>query len=1345
MGIAGIAVLVASGAAVPAAADPPTPTPAPPSAATGAPPPQAAGGLPGRKITLITGDVVLVRRVADRKGRPRYTATPLTAAPRPAGSPPVRFQTLETPAGDLYVIPSDAQGLFAEQLVERDLFNVRALAEQGHTDDREAALPVIVQYGAAAPGALARQADALPAAERPRALESITGAAVRLAKPRLAEFWAKVAAEPAAAAKRAAPAPGRAGRPALGAGLRRIWLDRTVRPALDQSVPQIGAPTAWAAGHDGTGATVAVLDTGIDAAHPDVKGKIDATENFSADASAADGHGHGTHVAATIAGTGAASGGRHRGVAPGARLMVGKVLADSGEGPTSAIIDGMEWAAGKGARVVNMSLGIPAPSDGTDPFSQAVDRLTATTGTLFVVAAGNTGGAGTIGPPGAAPSALTVGAVDKRDALAPFSSQGPLQGSGALKPDITAPGVDIVAARAAGTSMPTPVNDLYTSARGTSMAAPHVAGAAAILAARHPGWKAAALKSALTGTARPNPDLTVFQQGAGRVDVARAVEQTVTADVSSLGFGLVAAPYRTEPRPVTLTNHGAAPLTLTLTAEVRRGKGAPIAGAGIVSPGTVTIPPGGTAGLTVALDLTGDAGFGAYGGAVRATGPGGAEVLRLAVGAVKETPGQNLTLRAIPPKGWPTQQRIEEFVYWNLLRLDEPGLYSAPRDVPVSQIRVPRGTYMAITHFLVYDPETGDLTTVNLVDPEVKVERDTEVVIDGRRAKPVTVKTPRPAEQRASHQALIRETAQVGAWAVGWRTAAGGSDVLPSAAARDTLAFTPTEPVTTGTLRSTGMFTLAEPRATARVLGRDAPKITLSAPHYHFAQPRLDTTRTVQVADVGAGGAEEIARAGVRGKLALVSWSWRQGNAVNTGHARQLLDRLGAAGALGVIAYSDEALPYWEWQARDQPAYADRVAVPVLSAGPGEGAALRALTRKRPVFVELRARAEESYLYHLRLTAGGDRIADPPAYEAGADRLAEVDARYRADAPAAINPALLSYGTDGVNLDLVTLHGGPALLTAPRARTEYYGATSRDVVWYRFAQARALKERWADFGDLEEQGWDVFARPERTREDWFAPQVVGAYRARPEADALASRLILNGAPATVCTVCRDARDLIVFPWLTGAIAHKWGAGQDYATTRGRLSRDGREIPSAGGFPRFDLSGEPGAARYRLEHRATTLGRLVQRATDVTTTWEFTSQAPAKDEGTPQVACVANIGTAKGPCRIERVPLIRYGLASVLALDNTARAPGLLRLPLEVYHQDGPEQTAITGLTLKISYDRGRTWKDAPARRTGEGRYEARIIHPPLAEGTTVSLRATARNAAGSTVEQTVLNAYALRH
>ena len=268
-----------------------------------------------------------------------------------------------------------------------------------------------------------------------------------------------------------------------------------MQATLDSSVPWTGAPEAWAAGFTGTGVTVAVLDTGYDDTHADLAGRVlaESTSFVPGEEVAYDPHGHGTHVASTIAGTGAASDGAHRGVADGANLLVGKVLGNDGYGQDSWIIEAMEWA-GQRAPIVSMSLGSTEASDGEDLLAESLNAVAEQTGTLFVVAAGNAGAPETIGTPGSAASALTVGSVDDPSgALSYFSSQGPLARSGALKPDLAGPGSDITAARSADSAG----DGAYIGMSGTSMATPHVAGAAAILKQQHPEYTAAQLRAAL--------------------------------------------------------------------------------------------------------------------------------------------------------------------------------------------------------------------------------------------------------------------------------------------------------------------------------------------------------------------------------------------------------------------------------------------------------------------------------------------------------------------------------------------------------------------------------------------------------------------------------------------------------------------------------------------------------------------------------------------------------------------------------------------------------------------------------------------------------------------------------
>lgn len=301
----------------------------------------------------------------------------------------------------------------------------------------------------------------------------------------------------------------------------QVWEDLPVYALLDVSVPKIGAPRAWEQGWTGKDVRVAVLDTGIDFNHPDLKDRVAASVDFTGKGEASDGHGHGTHVASIVAGSGAASGGKYRGVAPDARLYVAKVLDDRGAGRMSNVIAGLEWAAEQRVQVVNLSLGADIPCDGTDALSTACDAVV-DLGLVTCVAAGNTGPReGTVGSPGCARKVVTVGATTDNDQVAAFSSRGPTK-DGRVKPDICFPGEGIVAARAAGTTMGSVIDEHYVAASGTSMATPHCAGAVALLLQAEPELTAEQVKTRLMETA-VDLGLDPNAQGAGRADVAEAL------------------------------------------------------------------------------------------------------------------------------------------------------------------------------------------------------------------------------------------------------------------------------------------------------------------------------------------------------------------------------------------------------------------------------------------------------------------------------------------------------------------------------------------------------------------------------------------------------------------------------------------------------------------------------------------------------------------------------------------------------------------------------------------------------------------------------------------------------
>lgn len=673
----------------------------------------SSGGSPSRAtVTLITGDAVAVDTFPD--GAQAVVPEP---GPGRTGVSFVRW----TRNGSVTVVPSDALGLLDRGVLDPALFDVTELIRQGYDDRGMPALPLIVRYDDAPAARTTTAPEARAAVGRTATvgleLPSIQGQAVSERKADAGEFWRAVTA-PAPGARLA---PGTAPE-GLAPGIAHIWLDGRVHASLDQSVPHIGAPEAWGGGWTGAGVRTAVLDTGIDPAHPDLADAVVAKADFTATPNGAvDTNGHGTHVASIITSNGGASQGRYAGVAPDAQLLIGRVLDDEAVGWKSRLIAGMEWAVAQQARVVNISLGA-APTDGTDPMSLAVDALSASSGALFVIAAGNDGAPGTINTPAAATSALTVGAVNPDDALADFSSRGPRVGDHAVKPEITAPGVGIVAARAAGTGAGEPVDGNYTAMSGTSMAAPHVAGAAAVLAQRHPDWRGAQLKDALVGSASPSP-LTVYEQGTGRVDVAAAVERTVSASPSTLSTYLRPADTGPVTRTVTYRNDGddAVVLDLSLTAD----PGAPLR----LDTARVTVPPHATADAALTIDPAASE-TGTYGGVVDARGADGTWLVRTALGVYDAPESYDLHIAATDRDG-----AVPDGVALHVINIGTGEWRQVWRSGDGFTASVPPGRYSVVamipTPATVNRPESWTLVT-----RDVQVTADTTVTADARTGLP---------------------------------------------------------------------------------------------------------------------------------------------------------------------------------------------------------------------------------------------------------------------------------------------------------------------------------------------------------------------------------------------------------------------------------------------------------------------------------------------------------------------------------------------------------------------------------------------------------------------------------
>ena len=255
----------------------------------------------------------------------------------------------------------------------------------------------------------------------------------------------------------------------------------------------INAPDVWNgagefSGTKGSGAIVAVIDTGVDLDHPEFSGRIVAGYDFvDNDAIADDGEGHGTHVAGTIAGSDS-DGVGISGVAPDSQIMPIRVLGDDGTGWTSDIVAGIRWAADQGADVINLSLG----GGGYSPTMADAIRYASNKNSVVVMAAGNSGYSSPEYPAAhAVNNGIAVGAVNQDRNLASFSNRA---GSEVLD-YVTAPGVNIYS------SIPGGSYDYYS---GTSMATPHVAGVAALLKSHDNSLTSESIEDLIIGTASNN-------------------------------------------------------------------------------------------------------------------------------------------------------------------------------------------------------------------------------------------------------------------------------------------------------------------------------------------------------------------------------------------------------------------------------------------------------------------------------------------------------------------------------------------------------------------------------------------------------------------------------------------------------------------------------------------------------------------------------------------------------------------------------------------------------------------------------------------------------------------------
>lgn len=919
-------------------------------------------------VTLVTGDKVTVTDL----GHGRKTVDVV----RPRGATgAVRTRTAN---GEISVVPDEALPYLRAGTLDQRLFDVSELIRQRLGDRKTGELPLIVTYDKGAK--LATPRDAV----RTRTLASVRGAAVEADKGWA--FWRAFTQQD---------------------GIDKLWLDGRVSADMAESNAQIGTRAAWDAGLTGKGVTVAVLDTGVDTSHPDLAQRVSVTKSFIEGEDVADRNGHGTHVTSTVGGSGAASDGKEKGVAPDATLAVGKVLDDQGSGSESQIIAGMEWAARDvHAKVVSMSLGSTEPSDGTDPMAQAVDTLSQETGALFVIAAGNTGTPSSIGSPGAADAALTVGAVDPSDRAAYFTSAGPRHGDNALKPDLSAPGVDILAAR----SQLTDGDGYYTSMSGTSMATPHVAGVAALLAQEHPDWTGARLKDALMSTSA-RLDASAYVLGAGRVSVPAAVKADVTA-TGSADLGFYSWPYDADKpvtRTVTYTNSSDNNVELTLSVE-----GAPEGVATLADP-TLTVPAHGTASTTV----TGDGAKAAVGntsGQIVAS-VAGTPVAHTVFGLVKEEERYTLTVHVKDRDGAATPA---DLVVQKLAEHVDP-VPAHVGDTGTLKLRLQPGTY-SLTSFLdVHGSHGADSLGLGfLAAPEIDLDRDREVTLDGRKLREIKAEVPRRTETRQLLMEYDRD--------------ANGSDLFDAVQVPlkyDSVFAAPTGRITQGGFEYRTVWRLGRPQLEVKGIGE---AVVQSGGTLAEGRTRLP------LVDVGTAPVTGADLSGVRGKAVLARLAdgadpVALAQAVQDAGAKALFVTDGAAGRLSAWWGNDDN--------SDRP-------LQIATVNAADAARLRAAKR-----VDMTGTRNSPYVYDL---SEGHRGAVPDhdlTYRPGRRELATLQTRFHATKP--VDGSEFRYSlTDTFPIGL----GFRERIDYPAERTDYV-STGTGQLWTESVTAAndALEER----------------------------------------------------------------------------------------------------------------------------------------------------------------------------------------------------------------------------------------------------------------------------------------------
>lgn len=786
--------------------------------------------------TMITGDVFQVTRMED--GRYIISTTSNEKA----------FQTTIL-NDDTYVIPAHAER-FVSSTLDKQLFNIDYLVENGYCDAEVTALPVIIEY-TKNPGKKHAKINTAPGLRKKLDFKTVEAISADVAKEEADDF-ARATFRTGGGLK----------------GVKKIWLDRKIKLSLNESVPGIGAPYVWGEGYDGGGIKIAILDTGIWKDHPDLTDKVIAEMDFSDDGTPTDLFGHGTHCAGI-----AAANGTVKGVAPGALLINAKVLNQYGSGLSSWAMAAWEWAAEQGARVFSMSFGA-GPTDGTSPEDMVLNGIVDMYDIVAVASSGNFGTYYGVSTPAAADKVIAVGATTKRGIprlsvvspevkeikpgifdsspippvegieepivytgfgcgpedfegidiqgkialirswdcsinekvenaanagavaaiifnnfqgsffeildepacipavsisledgtylldllesgevminlyhdpegsnIADFSSRGPRLDN-AVKPEIVAPGVAIYSTVPTGScTLCNPSG--YLSLSGTSMSAPHIAGAAALLLQKYPEWDHMEIRDGLMSTAETIPEYDIYTQGSGLVAVDSAIDAGIVFEPAGINMGTIPLEIWSD-NPIqnksfTIRNHGSEGITLDLSIEKIHDINGGTFDIATLDKSTVTISGGGVETATLTIDLTASPENTPLGGRIIAKDAETGKEIHAIFGIYKDLKYE-FRIKMIDPEGLPWAGNpiiLADAVNLNPVGGGEFLITDSEGEITV---KLPQGVYNVFSA-IPWDKgiEWPSFPIYWLHSLEFQVFEDTSLTLDARDAKPITL------------------------------------------------------------------------------------------------------------------------------------------------------------------------------------------------------------------------------------------------------------------------------------------------------------------------------------------------------------------------------------------------------------------------------------------------------------------------------------------------------------------------------------------------------------------------------------------------------------------------------